>query len=119
MQPKPPDSVAVSYNIAKYNKLLTCSAVEMAFVLGIRALEFTLGIICDDTFATGILTDSIALPAFTSAIPIIARLAMKYGIGPPNSFDMNDLMNSSGVLSMGYLNDFLGRGRQRQCLSTQ
>lgn len=91
----------------------------MAFVLGIRALEFTLGIICDDTFSAGILTDSIALPAFTYAIPIISNLSAKYGISPPDSFGIQDLINSSGVLSMGPLNGFLGRGRQRVCLSTQ
>lgn len=92
--------------------------VEKAFVLGVRALEFSLGIICDDTFASGILTDSIALPAFRAALPIIAKLSVKYGISPLNSFDWSSL-TSGGFPSLGQLAHFLGGGRQRKCLSTQ
>jgi glucan endo-1,6-beta-glucosidase len=89
-------------------------------VLGIRAIELALGIICDDTLASGILTDSIALPALTAAIPIIARLSFEYGIGPLDSFNVNALLGSSGTISVGHLLRFCGRhGRQRHCLSTQ
>jgi hypothetical protein len=95
------------------------SEVEKAFVLGIRALELTLGIICDDTLAYGFLTDSIALPAFKSAIPIIAKLSEKYGIGPHHRFNAKDLVKSSGAVSVGPLGDLLGSGRQRHCLATQ
>lgn len=94
--------------------------VEKAFVLGIRALEFALGIICDDTFASGILTDSIALPAFEAAIPIILKLSQNYQIGPLDGFDFGGLLGPSGALTHGLLQGFLGGGgRQRQCLSTQ
>lgn len=93
--------------------------VEKAFVLGIRALEFSLGIICDDTFAPGILTDEIALAGFQAALPIIAKLSAQYNISPTHSFNWNSLMGA-GVPSIGTLKDFVGsRGRQRQCLSTQ
>jgi hypothetical protein len=91
---------------------------EKAFVLGVRALEFTLGIICDNTHASGVLTDDIALPAFVSALPIIAKLSKQYNISPTNSFDWNNILGS-GVPSIGSLRKFLGEGRQRQCLSTQ
>jgi len=78
-----------------------------------------LGIICDDTLASGILIDSIALPAFISAIPIIAKLSLKYGIGPLENFDIDDIVGSSGTLAVGHLEGHLGTGRQRHCLSTQ
>lgn len=93
--------------------------VEKAFVLGVRALEATLGIICDDTLALGILTDSIALPAFASAIPIISKLSKKYKIGPQDSFNWDTVLGQSGAITIGHLAKFLGEGRQRQCLSTQ
>lgn len=101
-----------------FRNSLSITAVEKAFVLGVRALEFTLGIICDNTFASGVLTDDIATPAFVSALPIIAKLSAKYNISPTNSFNWNSILGS-GVPSMGCLRNFLGGGRQRQCLSTQ
>ena len=94
------------------------SIVEQALLLGIRALELILGITCDDSLA-GFLTDSIALPAFQAAIPIIAKLSLKYGISPHNHFNVEDLVDDSGALSVGYLGDLPGRGRQKHCLSTQ
>jgi hypothetical protein len=95
-------------------------AVEKAFVLGIRAIELTLGIICDNIYATGILNDHIALPAFIAALPIISKLSQKYGIDPHMSVIVADIISSSGVLSVGHLQNHLGHGgRQRHCLSTQ
>lgn len=94
-------------------------AVEKAFVLGVRAIEATLGIFCDNTLALGILSDSIALPAFQAAIPIIAKLSKQYNIGPANSFDWSGLVDSSGALTPGHISQFLNAGRQRKCLSTQ
>jgi hypothetical protein len=79
----------------------------------------TLGIICDDALASGIFTDSIALPAFKAAIPIIAKLSKKYGIGPHHHFDVDELLSSSGAISVGQLRDLPGGGRQRHCLATQ
>jgi glucan endo-1,6-beta-glucosidase len=79
----------------------------------------TLGIICDDTLASGFFTDSIAFPAFISAIPIIAKLSEKYGIGPHHNFDAGKLLSSSGEISVGQLGDLPGGGRQRHCLATQ
>lgn len=99
--------------------LTALELVEKSFVLGVRALEFTLGIICDDTLALGILTDAIALSAFTSAVPIIAKLSEKYNIGPHESFNWNGLLGTSGSLSFGHIGLFLGDGRQKYCLSTQ
>lgn len=74
------------------------SVVEKAFVLGVRALEKALGITCDSTL--GNLTDSIALPAYNSAVPIIAKLAAKYGLTPLGG-------------------KFTLAGNQAQCLTTQ
>jgi hypothetical protein len=88
--------------------------VEKSFVLGIRAIEFTLGIICDDTFGAGILTDSIALPAFESALPIIAKLAVKYSL--PILGDLTGLLGGGGKLGVGSL--LGGELQQRKCLST-
>jgi hypothetical protein len=79
----------------------------------------TLGIICDDTLASGFFTDSIAFPAFKAAIPIIAKLSEKYGIGPHHHFDADELLSSSGEISVGHLGDLPGGGRQRHCLATQ
>jgi glucan endo-1,6-beta-glucosidase len=95
-------------------------AVEKAFVLGIRAVELTLGIVCDDNYATGVLNDRIALPAFEAALPIISKLSLKYGIDPHKSLVIADVIDSSGVLSVGHLQNHMGHGgRQRHCLSTQ
>lgn len=95
------------------------SADEKAFVLGVRAIEYTLGITCDNTHNAGVLTDDIALPAYHAALPIIAKLSKKYNIGPnSNSFDWNEILDS-GVFSLGALKCFAGNGRQAQCLSTQ
>lgn len=77
-----------------------------------------LGIICDQTLASGILTDPIALPAFKYAIPIIVKLSLKYGLSPLNTFSIDDLVDSSGIITVGHLESLLV-GRQRRCLSTQ
>jgi hypothetical protein len=95
------------------------STVEKAFVLGIRALELMLGIICDDTLASGFFMNSIVLPAFKAAIPIISNLSEKYGIGPHHQFEANELMSSSGAISVGHLGDLPGGGHQRHCLAPQ
>jgi hypothetical protein len=87
---------------------------EKAFVLGIRALEFILGVDCDDTFTPGILTDSIALPAFETAIPIIAKLSTRYQIGPWDSLNFSDLL---GPLGLRFLGQF--ENCHKRCLSTQ
>jgi len=92
---------------------------EKAFVLGIRAIEFILGIECDDTFFPGVLIDSIALPAFEAAIPIIAKLSAQYQIGPGDSFDFSDILGPSGLQSISQLVNSLVGGRQKHCLSTQ
>src|SRR6202011_791365 len=95
-------------------------AVERAFVLGIRTIELALGIVCDDTYASGFLGDRIALPAFIAALPIIAKLSLKYGIVAHNSFDVADVIDSLGVVPVGCLQNHLGYGgRQQNCLSTQ
>ena len=95
------------------------STVEKAFVLGICALELTLGIIYDDTLASGFFIDSIALPTFKAAIPIIGKLSEKYGIGPHYQFDADELVSSSRAISVGHLGDLPGGRRQRHCLATQ
>lgn len=110
----------IRFSFKSTKSLTSYLIVEKSFVLGVRALEFTLGIICDKTFASGILTDDIALSAFKSAIPIIAKLSKKYHIGPLDSFKSDGIIGSSGNLSGGWFKHFLGSGgRQRQCLATQ
>jgi hypothetical protein len=95
------------------------SPVEKAFVLGIRAIEFTLGITCDNTFSSGILTDSIALPAFRAAIPIIAKLSQKYRIGPWQNLNFDPLQESARLLVISQTGAFSIPDRHGRCLSTQ
>ncbi|KAF9512313.1 glycoside hydrolase family 5 protein [Hydnum rufescens UP504] len=54
---------------------------EKSFVLGVRVIEFALGIICDDSLAFEAFFDPITAPALFAAIPIIRRLNSKYNIG--------------------------------------
>ena len=121
MQTKHQDLDVVSCHFLwfKQSARLIIPAVEKAFVLGVRAIEWVLGIVCDDTLGFEFLTDSIALPAFESAVPIIARLSEKYGICPPDRLKAAAFVDSSGALSVGYLHDLLGAGHRRHCLSTQ
>lgn len=94
------------------------SKVEKAFVLGVRALEYALGLVCDNTFAIGVLTDEIAQPAFEAALPIITKLSAQYNISISNNANFNTLLASGGP-SIGAMKAVLGKGRQRHCLSTQ
>lgn len=79
-----------------------------------------MGIICDDSLDLGAVTDSIALSAFVDALPIIAKLSDKYGIGPFGSFDWDSLSNVTSLSIGDVLTAFVGTGgRQGKCLSTQ
>lgn len=89
---------------------------EKAFVLGVRALEYALGITCDDTYDAGILSDDIALPAYNAALPIIAKLSKKYNIG--DDFDCSVVLDPA-VSSVSAAKTFARNGRQSRCLSTQ
>ncbi|KDQ06470.1 glycoside hydrolase family 5 protein [Botryobasidium botryosum FD-172 SS1] len=82
---------------------------EKSFVLGVRAIEYLLGIQCDDTFVPNIVSDSIAFPALLQAFPIIERLSKKYDIGPFSGFNYKDFK--------GGLFEHLCRGKKK-CLST-
>ena len=93
---------------------------ETAFVLGVRAIEYLLGITCDDTNsleATGVL-NNITLPALINAILIIKKLAIQYDLSNDTAgLDWSTLVGKNGQLSFGKLSTFL-HGRKRTCLST-
>ncbi|KAF7975255.1 hypothetical protein HWV62_10124 [Athelia sp. TMB] len=84
---------------------------ETAFVLGVRAIEYLLGITCDNTNPleiTGVLSNNITLPALIDAIPIINKLAIQYDLlGDTAELDWGMLVGQNGQLSSGKLGAFL------------
>jgi aryl-phospho-beta-D-glucosidase BglC (GH1 family) len=110
---------AVNEPIQDASKTPGLDRYDKAFVLGVRAIEYTLGITCDGSDPSGILSDSIALPAFKAALPIIAKLSAQYNIGAASNFNFTSVVDPSGTLSAGKLGDFLNNSCQKQCLTTQ
>ncbi|KAF7975271.1 hypothetical protein HWV62_10156 [Athelia sp. TMB] len=95
---------------------------ETAFVLGVRAIEFLMGITCDNTNpleVAGALTNNITLPALLEAIPIITKLSIQYDLlSDAAGLNWGALVGQHGQMSPGKLGGFL-HGRKRKCLSTQ
>jgi glucan endo-1,6-beta-glucosidase len=100
----------------------SCNLIdEKSFVLGVRAIEFALGIICDDSLAFEAFFDPITAPALLAAIPIIRRLNSKYNIGGDDIETVLDfllqLCSGKGLVEVQLgLNIDLCSSR---CLSTQ
>lgn len=88
-------------------------AVEKSFVLGVRAIEASLGINCDSTFDVKAITDTITLAALKASVPIIKRLSKAYGLPLAGLPSIQAL--AAGTAFNG--NRFASLNRN-QCLST-
>ncbi|KAF8307333.1 glycoside hydrolase [Clavulina sp. PMI_390] len=107
---EPIQNVASTPNIAEY---------EEAFVLGLRTIELALGVICDTSFLSAAINNTITIEALTASIPIITKLAAKYDL------DLKSTLGGIAHAASGKkLNQFQwgsaygASSRQRQCLST-
>jgi len=93
-----------------------------AFVLGVRAIEQVLGVRCEGQLGLkNAMTNSIARPAFISALPIIHKLSKKYNIRPKgldlDAFVKLDLSVAANVeVSVSLAS---ARTADKQCIFTQ
>lgn len=74
-----------------------------------------MGIECDDTAAiVDILADTIALPGFLAALPIIQKLSKQYDL----CADQFDFGNTTSVPARGAFSKLAG-SKKKTCLATQ
>lgn len=111
---------AINEPIQDASKTPGLGRYEKSFVLGLRAIEYAMGIICDNSVTAGIFTDSIAKQAFVDAIPIIKKLSYKYHLDLPFGFEtsLSGIGKTPGNVKHGILNVPL-KGCGRKCLTTQ
>jgi len=87
-------------------------------VLAIRALELSLGIICDISFIPSAITDSLTLRSLRAAVPIIIKLAQKYNLDLFGIKCLTSLGNGGDPIRDELSDLWNPRNRQGRCLST-
>lgn len=110
----------------KYGSLWEHSIVEKSFVLAVRSLELSLGIICDISFVLEAVTDDITLSSLRDALPIITKLAVKYELDAATygglGIVVERLENANGLAGLD-MKELISGGlasdvSSRRCIST-
>ncbi|KAF8307358.1 glycoside hydrolase [Clavulina sp. PMI_390] len=107
---EPVQNVANTPNLWKY---------EEAFVLGVRTIELALGVICDTSFLSAAINDTITIEALVASIPIISKLAIKYKVDLKSTLDgIKHAASGQSLHGFNWGTTNCASDRQRQCLST-